>query len=824
MSLLTKALSCIKPKEGLERDEVYQFYLRKPLSEYLLPAVYDEHVPAYLCRDNTVGLMFECFPKPLAGEDTVRILQNLYSSMYLPNGTVIQVTLWGSDYLEPFVDRFAHMRRAGDTFKDESGLVTAVSDFILSQKRTGYFDELPIPVRNFRLFFSFKLPIDASDYMNKVKDIEIIYRNVKTVLESSYFFPEPVPPEQYIIITSLMLNPNHDRRIVPAYDNTQYIYKQIVQADTETKVAFDCMGYDGVVGKALTIKQFPDEVSITDALTFIGDLSKNEVQVTCPFIVTLNLFRYGDKLKTAQEQKAEFLYKQKLASSMSVKLSKKQDEAQWIIEKLVDGNKLLKGYLVWWLYHDNYEIINKNAQTLKNLLDIKGYKLQEEIKSMNLALFLYGALPMGSSFEADSALLKRTKTMFDFNAAHLSPIQSDWKGTGTPVVYFISRRGQLMYLNFFDGSEGYNAIIAAMTGQGKSFVTQHIIYSYYSLPFVSNIWVVDVGESYKALCEDLGGQYIDFNENMNFVINPFSDCDDLSEDMDLFISLIAKMAKPTENVTDTEKAVIEEAIRITFNKYNKETCIDSIIETLQEMAQEASDFPKKNAATIISTNLFRWGSGGSYGKFFQGTNNLNLSNKFVVLELKNLSHREDLRNVVLMVLFYHISRVIYVDDDRSKKKMLIFDEAWQFLEDQKIAKFINKAYRTFRKHGSSAITITQSINDFYVNEATQEMMFQASYWLLLKQKPESINLLRKEEKVSLSEYEFDILENIRTVKGKYSEIFMITPLGRGVARLIVPRFLYWVYTTDSTDVERRKKMIAEHGFKKGIEKCIEIYG
>ena len=824
MSVLTQLLSRIRPEEGFVRDEFYQLYIRKPLSDFLLPAVYDDHIPAYLCRDNTVGLMFECFPKPLAGEDTVRILQNLYSSIYLPHGTVIQVTLWGSDYLEPFMERFAFMRSNGASRTDESGLVGAVSDFILSQKRRGYFDELPIPVRNFRLFVSFKLPVEAADYMAKVKDIEVICRNVKTVLESSYLFPEPVPPEHYITIASLMLNPNHDRSIVPDYDEDQYIYRQIVQADTETKVGFDCIGYDGVVGKALTIKQYPDEVSITDALTFIGDMTKNEIQITCPFICTLNIFRYGDKLKTAQEQKAEFLYKQKLASSMSVRLGKKQDEAQWIIEKLVDGNKLLKGYVTWWLYHDNQEIINKNSQTLKNLLDIKGYKLQEEIKSMNLALFLYGSLPMGGSFETDSALLKRSKTMFDFNAAHLSPIQSDWKGTGTPVVYFLSRRGQLMFLNFFDGSEGYNAIIAAMTGQGKSFVTQHIIYSYFSLPFISNIWVVDVGESYKALCEDLGGLYVDFNEDMDFVINPFSDCEDLNEDMDLFIALIAKMAKPTEGVTDTEKAVIEEAIRITFGRHEKDTCIDHIISTLQEMVQESADYIRKNAATVIATNLFRWGSRGSYGKYFQGTNNLNLQNKFVVLELKNLSHREDLRNVVLMVLFYHISRVIYVDDDRSKKKMLIFDEAWQFLEDQKIAKFINKAYRTFRKHGSSAITITQSINDFYVNEAAQEMMFQAAYWLLLKQKPESINLLRKEEKVSLSEYEFDVLENIRTVKGKYSEIFIITPLGRGVARLVVPKFLYWVYTTDSTDVERRKQMVAQYGFREGINKCIETYG
>ncbi len=102
------------------------------------------------------------------------------------------------------------------------------------------------------------------------------------------------------------------------YDENAYIYDQIVDADTEVLVGRNSVKYDGVYGKAYTIKQFPEEVTIVDAMAFIGDAFRNELQIACPFLLTLNLSVQGEEIKTKQNAKAEFLHKQKIASSLSV--------------------------------------------------------------------------------------------------------------------------------------------------------------------------------------------------------------------------------------------------------------------------------------------------------------------------------------------------------------------------------------------------------------------------------------------------------------------------------------------------------------------------
>lgn len=822
MSRLLDSISKFFDVDGVDKKAAAGYFDRRPLSDFILPAVFNPDLPCYVCRDNTIGFVFECYPKPLAGEETVKILQALYASIYLPDNTTIQVTLWASDFLEPFNAGFRHLRKSEELDEQSSLWLDLNSDFMMSQKRHGSRDEVPVPLRDFRLYFSFKIPIPFSDLETKYRDIEIIYRNIKTSLETAYLSPYPMPPEHLIRTLYLMYNPNHDRSIMPDYDPDDYIYKQILQADTSMEVGKDHIQYDGVFGKALTVKQFPEQYSIFDTLFFVGDMAKDELQVTCPFMLTLNLIKVGENLRRKQEARADFLYRQRLASAFSVKLSKKKDEAAWMIEKIVDGNTLMNGFITWWLYHDDYNVVHKNAQMLKNLLDLKGFKLQEELRSVNLALFLYGVMPLSLNPEVDQILLKRSRPMFDFNAAHLSPIQADWKGTGSLVAPFKSRRGQNVFINLFDGSEGFNGIVAAETGSGKSVVTAKLITAYFSLPFVSNIWVIDVGESYKGICQFLGGVYLDFREEENFVINPFSECEDLEEDIGLFIDLVARMAKTKDDVTDTERNVIEEAIRHSFGQYSTKTNVDTIIESLSYIV-DTSDSVKQSAAKLIAANLYRFGSAGTYGRYFNGTNNIDMQHKFVVFEMKNIEHKPDLMNVLLMVLFYHISHVIYREDDRSKRKLLIFDESWRFFTDEKVAHFIMKAYKTARKHGAAAITINQSIDEFYLNRYTKEMLFQASYWFLLKQKPESINLLKREEKVALSEYEFDLLHNIRTLKGRYSEIFMKTPLGRGIVRLELTRPEYWIYTTDPTDVGRRNEMVERYGFQDGILKCIEIY-
>ncbi len=813
------------PTDGLDMDEYKARIDRMPLSEYLMAAAYDEEIGCYQCRDNTVGAILECFPQQMAGEATIKTLTDIFSSVNLMPYTNIQIMLWADDYLEPFVARFLALRQdsEGNYINHKSKVwCESKADFLLSHKRKPAVNITPVPFRDFRLFVSLKLPIGIEEYNARVAEIDMIFKNIKAAFETNKMCPIRVTPDKYIRIMSLLLNPNHDRAIKTYYDHNEYIYKQIIEADTEFAVGKRHIKYDGVYGKALTVKQFPDQVSIVDTMLFIGDLFNNEQQIGCPFVLTLNVTVQPDSVKTKFLQKSEFLYKQKAASALSIKLLKKQEEAAWMMDKLEDGSRLLKAYVTWWLYHDDATVISKAAQVLKSMLNMRGYKLQEEIKAMNLALFM-SALPLNLNTDIASNLIKRNRTMFDFNAAHLAPVQADWKGTGTPVLVYTSRRGQSIFFNYFDGSEAFNTCVAARTGGGKSFLICDAAIAYYTMPSTSNIWIIDIGGSYKRICENFDGVYLDFSEDSDIVVNPFSDCDNLSEDMDLLKSLISKMAKPTERVTDTETSVIEEAIKTAYLKYEKKTNIDTIIEVLREMS-DGKDPIKGKACDTIATNLFRWGSGGVFGKFFNGENNVNLDHRFIVLELKNLGRREDLRNVMLMVLFYHIQRVVYEDDDRSKRKLLIFDEAWQFFRDDAVSLFIERAYRTFRKHGASCCTVTQGINDYYANNSTKQMLLQSSYRLLLPQKPESINMLKKEAHLVYGDLEYEMLDSLRTAKGYYSEVFFDTPCGRGIGRHIVPREHYWMYTTDAEETTKIDQLIKEYGIEGGYKKCVELYG
>jgi len=811
-------------EKGLSREEIERTWNRESFSHYLTVESYDPETNLYLTCDGYVCGILECFPKIMVGEESIQCFIDLYAGTILPQKSIVQTILIGDTYIEPLINRFVNLRYAKNTEIDPTAKVWLedYARFILENKFKEISDIIEVPTRNFRLFVVFKIPCSPEEYRSKPYYYSQIHRSVKNALESNYFFPIDVLPEQYIKLMYTLINPAYDPNFREYYDPQLPIYKQIVEGNNAIKIGRDYLVIGDCYAKAITIKAYPNAVVFTDMITFMGDVMKNKLQLHTPFMLTANFIIPDEKVLVNLYKKIEFLDRQKAASSLSTKLLQRQEEAAWIMKNIEEKKRLVQGYLTWWIFSPDLDSVNKCAQTVKSLLNLRGYKGQEELGSVNLLLFSQ-ALPGNANEEVIYKVVKRAKTMFDFNAANLTPVTGDWKGTGTPVVPFISRRGQVMFFNFFDGSEGYNACIAARTGSGKSFLTNHIVSAYHSLPDVSNIWIIDVGESYKATALLKGGTYIDFSEEADIQINPFTLTSETSfnEDFDIILKIISKMAKPTEGVNDTEKAILDFAIRNAFSKYGKNTNIDRIVEELNVIAAESTEDIKKDTASLLATNLYRWTTTGTYGKFVNRGTNINIFNKLTVLELRHLKQKPDLKTVMLMLIFYAVIKVVMLDDDRTKKKVLIFDEAWQFLDDIQTAKFIEEAYRTFRKHGACIISITQGIQDFYQNPHTKAMFFQASYVLLLAQKPENIQLLKKEEHLVLSEYEYQLLNSLRTVKGAYSEIFFITPVGRGVGRLIVPPLSYWQYTSDANDVALRTRMIEQYGIEEGLKKCVE---
>jgi conjugal transfer ATP-binding protein TraC len=112
----------------------------------------------------------------------------------------------------------------------------------------------------------------------------------------------------------------------------------------------------------------------------------------------------------------------------------------------------------------------------------------------------------------------------------------DWKGTGTPVLNLVARSGQLMEVSLFDTASNYNAVIAAQSGSGKSFLTNELLAT--NLSVGGRCWVIDVGRSYENLCASLEGQFVAFTREATLCLNPFELIRNWGEEADVITALV----------------------------------------------------------------------------------------------------------------------------------------------------------------------------------------------------------------------------------------------------------------------------------------------
>jgi len=115
---------------------------------------------------------------------------------------------------------------------------------------------------------------------------------------------------------------------------------------------------------------------------------------------------------------------------------------------------------------------------------------------------------------------------------------------------------------------------------------------------------------------------------------------------------------------------------------------------------------RKRISTIISRFVT-----GSAQSFNQQTN-VDLSNKYIVLDLSELKGR--LLPVGMMIALDYVWDNIKAD--RTKKKAVFIDEIWQLIgasSNKQAAEFCLTIFKTIRGFGGAAISATQDISDFF---------------------------------------------------------------------------------------------------------------
>jgi conjugation system TraG family ATPase len=132
-----------------------------------------------------------------------------------------------------------------------------------------------------------------------------------------------------------------------------------------------------------------------------------------------------------------------------------------------------------------------------------------------------------------------------------------------------------------------NKFILGPSGSGKSFFTNHKVRSYYEQG--THIVLVDVGHSYKGLCDMVNGYYFTYDEKNPIRFNPFyiSEGDSLDTEKKESIKtlLLALWKKDDETFNRSEYVALSNALQLYYEKLDNNAeifpCFNSFYDFLK---------------------------------------------------------------------------------------------------------------------------------------------------------------------------------------------------------------------------------------------------
>lgn len=764
---------------------------------------YDEQSKLFLCDDSTLGFAFECVPLAGGDQHTKERIEQLVAGDY-PPGTIMQFFLYRSPDIEPQLNALARIRQ--DHMDGPlAGVVKQRIDFLRAHTKKNIHgrsfsggDYDCGRIQESRLIVSIKIPFEGKEpNESDVVLTKTWETKTESALSSVGLWPLALSASRYIRLMQSIINwsPNASWRsmsVMGEWEEDKTISAQIFDPTTDLVIADKStlqLGEHCFV-KVMSAKRIPDAFFFTEAMKYVGNTMGGNDKLTINYAVCCNVFfPVTQSEKSKLETKRTWTVNQAVGPMLKFVpvLADKKHSFDILSESFQKGAKPIRMTFSVLLFSDSRKAVERAAVSAQSYWDTMHFHLMEDY--FITAPMFQNCLPLCAEKEAVFHL-DRYKTMTTRELPVLLPVFGEWKGTGTFHVALISRNGQLMSLSLHDSDTNKNAVIAAESGSGKSFLLNEIIVSYLSEG--AQVWVIDAGKSYKKLNEQLDGDFLQFDEASKICLNPFELIDDWKEDEDTISALIAAMASEKEKLSDFQMAGLKQILKRLWETKGQAMTVDDIAaECLGHTEQRMHD---------IGQQLFSFTSRGGYGQYFHGHNTMRFENPFTVLELDELQGRTHLRQVVLMQLIFQIQREMYLGE-RNRKKIMIIDEAWDLIKSGPVSVFIEHGFRKFRKYGGSAIIATQSLNDLYENPVGRAIAENANMMLLLGQKPETIASIRDSGRLVLSEAGFNLLSTVASVGGVYSEIFVKSGhTGVGVGRLIVSNFEKMLFSTAPEDV------------------------
>lgn len=556
--------------------------------------------------------------------------------------------------------------------------------------------------------------------------------------------------------------------------------------------------------QVLSVDKFPRFASPYIMNDVVGHPSGAVGQMTGPFFVSMNLI-YLDQQKGVQrlavrKQQIDTQYSESIVKFVPSILDQKTGVDILSDEINRNGGMMVDVNLSIVVYGRTERELNKVSTALVTYyptLGGYGRKFRIQPDKRILRPVFEQALPLNGT-QIGYKGLYRTHAMGVRHALCFVPLYGDFKfrETGQGSL-FLTRRGEPAMIDIYDSDTNYNGAMFAESGAGKSVAAQNLIWD--QLAAGARVWVIDDGRSMEKFADVVGAQYIAFNPDNPICLNPFTTIPEggLQEEMTLLKTLFAKMAAPNDGLSDKEMPILENAIQQTFETMGNSTTVGDVADFLAQQENEV--------AQGLSVQLYSFAR-GSFSQWFNGDATINFESNFIVLEMGELKNLPHLKDVIALMLFSNINRGMKTLGD-NRRKVLMIEEAKQWLQDPIMSKGIEEVYARARKDNGSAICVTQSLLDIVNSPSGSSILANTAWMFILKQKAESIKQAVSAEALSLSPYAQNELASVHTAKGKYSEFMFVKDRVYGIYRLVLSPFARVMTSSSGAERTEIKRMM-----------------
>jgi conjugal transfer ATP-binding protein TraC len=785
------------------------------IQDFVVADRFDESTGLFF-QDQTAGFVLEAPPLVGASEETYGALTPLLQSI-LPVGTTIQMLLWASPLIEPFIDQWSANKT--DRIPEALSFLRQKRALFLKELVRGHSDHFPVTLRTFRSILSFLLPWDASN-PQATQRILSVKEKVKSTLSLVMGPVSEWEASDLLTFQGDLLNRRAQTiasspRIWNPWDSLQ---SQISDPDSVLSVEETHLVLNDVAVQTFSVTHYPQLWALQGMLDILGDAEREAFQIPCPFWI-----HYGitippqDSLKTKILGKTAYVERQ-VYSPLGKYLPSLQKEAQelaFVRTRLEEGTRLVQTAMTVGILAPR-PLFETASSILQSVFQSQGWTLKEN-RYLHLPLFL-SSLPLQWTPSVVSSFLrtKRLKTTLATEAMNLFPLQGEWQGTPTPALFLMGRRGQAFYWNPFDNDAGnYNVCVVGRSGSGKSVFMQELLTATLSLG--GRVFVLDVGRSFEKTCGLLSGQFIEFSPKIPMSLNPFTTIPDDPEEAQAALSLIKNtvclMASPSGVLDDRGAALIERALLQAWEEKRKEASITEVARKLEETGDAR--------CLELAQMLFPYTSSGTYGRFFQGPCSVNLANPFVVVELEELKERKDLQAVVVQMMIIAITSQMVLKRGTLPFHIL-FDEAWDLMKHPQTGQFIETLARRLRKYQGSLVVGTQSVHDFYTIPGAQAAFENSDWMVLLSQKKESVDLLKSTKRLAMTVAMESQIKSLKTRQGLYAEVLISGPQGYAIGKLVLDPESSLLYSTKSEDYRMMKDLMNSGlGVGEALAHCLQ---